>query len=260
MTTAPSKPTRFCILATQRTGSSWLTDLLNQQPHVRACTEVFLDRPAHATGDKLFWGKLNPNQRYYDFRVEHGCRRPWAPHRYLAQLDREAPDDAAFGFKLMYNQCRLMPELMPMLIARRYRLIHLVRDNLLDVAVSRAALNQTDTAHRRDETGTAPRLELSPEQLVRQIRVLRRKRRMVRTALTLLPTPVIEVSYESLRDDPEPVLERLLAFLRVPGAVAPTDSVFRRVNATPLSEKLANYSQVAERLRHAGFGRYLETS
>jgi len=257
-------PVRFVVLATQRTGSSWFVDLLNGQPGVRACTEVYLDRPPRAKGDKLFWKALNPTQRYHEYRLERGLRRPVAPWKYLRFIEEnDSVGHHAFGFKLMYAQLRLLPELLPCLCLRRYRFIHVVRDNPLDVVISRAAMKRGPAVHRhKDARATDAALDqpppLAPGRAVRDVRWLLRKRKLAGLMLRSLPVPVLEVSYEQTRADPAGQLQRVLGWLGLPGQPPRVDSVFARVSPARQQDKVGNYQELSHAFHRAGLQRLLD--
>ena len=129
------RPTTFVILTTQRSGSGWLVDLLDDHPSVVAYEELF---KVTETTVARHGASVVPR-----FEVMVGPRT-WSTSRglvlkrydYLRGLARAHPGADAVGFKLMYDQTRDHPWLVAMLIMMRARFVHLVRRNSLSAVLS----------------------------------------------------------------------------------------------------------------------------
>ena len=137
------RQTTFVILTTQRSGSGWLVDLLDDHPAIAAYEELFRVTDTTvarrgATRVPRFEVMVGPST----FSTSAGLvpRR----HRYVRGLARAHPEARAVGFKLMYDQTRDHPGLVPALALMRARFIHLVRHDSLSAIVS------FDIAHARD--------------------------------------------------------------------------------------------------------------
>ncbi|MBN1557186.1 MAG: sulfotransferase [Lentisphaerae bacterium] len=249
---------RFCVLSTPRSGSTWLTDLLNMQEGVRACSEVFLREASRAKGS-FFEERLGEHEAFDEFYSRTGGRRPYCVWRYLKHLEAGAPECRAVGFKVMYNQLRRIPELWPIVTLRRYRIIHLVRRNVADTVLSREFRRRhLPEAHR--QRPVAGGLQVAPEpayfagEVARTDRYIRRMR-----AFTFWwPMPSLDIVYEDLCRDPGGQVRRALRFLGVPAGNVSLDSPFTRVAAGTRKERLANYDAVAAALRQAGYGHFLD--
>jgi hypothetical protein len=125
----------FVVLTTQRSGSVWLMSTLNSLKDVTAHGELLLPR---SRSRDLRWDSDFARPRY----IESGLRspRPFSLFSYLNGLYRTP---GTVGFKLMYSQLRRYPETLAYLIARRIRVVHLVRENHLDVLISHAVCRQS---------------------------------------------------------------------------------------------------------------------
>lgn len=246
---------RLCVLSTQRSGSSWLMDLINNcRPEVRVYGELYNDRPAKsANPHATMWGHLVPPTRYYDWRVKHGNRRPWNTFRYLRMIQTEASTYKYFGFKLMYNQLYKKPELLLCLLWERYRIIHLVRENLLDLAVSRAIMHATGRSHTSDGDLETVQVILDPEDLLYQVERIHRRINQIRRALRWLPLPSMEISYEELFRDTSQAMERVAVFLGIPTKDVRIESIFRRANRGSWRDKVSNCAEVEDALRKTAF-------
>lgn len=261
--------TRFAILAPQRSGSTWLRDLVRSHPRVSAAKEVFLDvarKESELLGDA------------------RGLRwvRTW---RYLEALERRAGAEpraggppAAFGFKAMYNHLDARPEILPFLAARGYRAIHLVRENLLEVHLSRLRAERTGVFHETvasadaatpaagseagampgsESRGSAP-LDLDPAATLRALRSLDRQVRRKRLALRLLPIRSLEVRYEALLARREEVMERVFRFLDLDPGEATLEVERAKLAREPVAARIRDPDSMRRALRGTPWAEFLE--
>ena len=198
------RQTTFVILTTQRSGSGWLVDLLDDHPSIAAYEELFRVTDTTvarhgATRVPRFELMVGPST----FSTSAGlvARR----HRYVRGLARAHPEARAVGFKLMYDQTRDHPGLVPALALMRARFVHLVRHDSLSAIVS------FDIAHARDrwhyhagERVQPPRVWADTARLLTRLQERDDEIERFRRLLSRLPVPVHEVAYEDLlarRDD-----------------------------------------------------------
>ena len=218
----------FVLLTTQRSGSGWLVDLLDDHPAVVAYDELFRVTDTTvarhgATRVPRFEVMVGPSV----FSTSAGLvpkRR-----RYVRGLARAHPDARAVGFKLMYDQTRDHPGLLSTLALMRARFVHLVRRDSLSAIVS------FDIAHARDRwhyhLGDAvrrPRVRADTASLLRRLQERDDEIERFRRMLSRLPAPVHEVVYEDLVAQRDDVLGGLLDFLGAPAATRPLRSTLVR--------------------------------
>lgn len=245
----------FIVLTTQRTGSSWLMDRLDSLPGTEGHMELFYHEPRREPAR----AGRNDYARFVESRGNHARgRRPFAVFRYLDGLYGR---HAAAGFKLMYSQLREYPEVLAYIVLRRLPVVHLVRNNHLDVLVSEALAERTGRSH--DTASEAGRREdrqvqvtLDPGALVARIRRLSGKQRIMRGVLRLMPNPVHEVAYETLFEEPSR-FEALCRFLKVDAAFGAQESRLVKRQRAPHSEVIANFGEVRDALERAGMERFL---
>src|SRR5439155_9377077 len=131
--------TRFIVLSTQRSGSTWVVDMLSSHPRVVAYSELFM----HGGEGTPSWGPVQDLPYWQTYiREQRGGRlaRPVQLWRYLGRAFEERPGVDAVGFKLMYSQLIIIAKpLMPALWLKRVRIVHLMRRNALDVVLSKEA-------------------------------------------------------------------------------------------------------------------------
>lgn len=245
----PSMP--FLVLTSQRTGSGWLMDRINNVPGAQGHMELFY----HDIRRKPAMAGCNDYLRFVELRSELG-RRPRAVFTYL---DRLYSRPGAVGFKLMYSQLREYPDILPYLALRRLRIVHLVRMNHLDVVISEALAHATGTAHATVDDGEQGPVvvDIDAATIVQRVRWLESKQRTMRALIRVLPCPVLEVSYESLCED-DATFERVVEFIgaRTAAAAQPTSRLVKR-QRLPHEQVLCNYTDVATALTRAGYQRLL---
>jgi len=262
--TAPVS-TRFILLATQRTGSSWVQEMLGSHPGVKVYTELFLAgargvpmwEPSDVEFVNTYWERLARRPRRL-------TRNYWTV-RYLNRLF-DQPHCHAVGFKYMYDQVPRSPAVLPYAAARRVRVVHLVRHNLLDSVISNQRALRTGLYHvATDDRPPIPwapsqvdetRIRLDPSQVMRELQRLSHQRRLVRAWLAATRTPAIEVRYETLAADPAafgPVLD----FLGVPGG-DPTAlrSGLKKLRTAPKADVVENFAELTAALRGTPFESY----
>src|SRR4051812_20114345 len=111
MPSGASPPTRFIVLATQRTGSTWLVEMLDSHPAIVAYEELFLARDAHG----VTWGRED-REFFYAYYARR-ARRQWPlarvvwSLRYLEEMYSSSSTEAV-GLKLMYGQLQAYPWLL----------------------------------------------------------------------------------------------------------------------------------------------------
>jgi LPS sulfotransferase NodH len=245
--------TRFVVLATQRTGSTWLVEMLESHPGIAAYEELFLPHGARRTT----WGG---DSEFFDSYYARRARRQWPLARVLWSLRYleevySSPSMEAVGLKLMYGQLQAYPWLLAYIALRRVRVVHLVRTNLLDVILSRKTAEARRQYHAQaSDSVDHVAVHLQTEQLVSQLESLQRSVDTIRRLLRLLPAPCLEVSYEHLTVG-QTALDDVLQFLNV--TPKPLSSRLTKLNRDAKPSLIANYQEVEDALRGTRFECFL---
>jgi len=252
--------TRFVLLSTQRSGSTWVVDTLNSHPRVVAYSELFM----HGSEGRPKWGGERGLVYWRTFLEEKGSPRSrlvrayWL-WRYLGRAYASQPGVDAAGFKLMYSQLRVSRPLLPVLVLRRVRIIHLIRRNALDILLSKeagAARGGTLHARSTDAVQTV-QLRLPTEGLLERIASHEREVARARARFSRLGLAYREVAYEDLVRDEEREFASLFGFLRVGPANGAVSSSLRKVNPTSHEELIENYDEVRTALEGTRFAPHL---
>ena len=234
----------FVVLTTQRSGSTWVVDMLNSHPRVLTFSELFM----HGGEGTPKWGGEKDIPYWQTFARDEGGRRIsriFKLWRYLGRVYEERPGIEAIGFKLMYSQLtRVSRPLMPALWLRRARIIHLLRRNALDVVLSRAAGEaRHGVLHARSgENVEAVRLRLRPDELLERMTAHDRQIEGARVRFKHVGVPYQEVFYEDLVANEKETFDSLFRFLGV--EPAPVSSSLQKVNPTAHEELIENYGEV----------------
>ncbi len=251
-----SSTTPFLLLTTQRTGSSWVTTLLDSHPNVAAYGELFLrtEAPHPPRGARGF-------KRFSHVSRSSGAwnlQRP-RPLRTFAYLDDlYSSGSRVIGFKLMYDQLVRYPEILAYCVWRHVRVVHLIRANALDIVISRALMRERGFAHAESSGVVKPlRVHLDTRMLYVRLWSLALQVSTLRTGLATLRIPTLEVTYENLVSAPAE-LRSILDFLGLEADdVGALESPLVRLDNREQSELVENYDSVANTLKKTRFSTYL---
>lgn len=259
-----TKKSKFCVVTTPRSGSTWLSTLLNSHPQIKAFEEPFT------------WRKERPNWRednfptYYNFYQNStslklpGIRSPWILFKYLDLLDsyKAEKDFELIGFKMMYSQILKDPGILLRFILDRYKIVHLVRENFLDILISRTIMKQCGVAHSNQLSANKFKSKtkqafLEPSSLIESLSRLEKNSKLVRSFLKFMPIKIIEIKYESLVENQDQVLCSLANFLEVDSIAVTFNSELKKLNPEKYKDKIANYDQVLETLEGSKYAKFL---
>jgi len=246
------------IFATQRTGSNWLMGMLDAHPAVAAYDELLLP----GATDSGYWGRTDLEffEPYYarERKHDHPAARAMWSFRYLTELYASRRATGAIGMKLMYSQLWKNPWVSVYMMRHRIRVIHLVRRNLLDIAVSLETLKVRTQPHAwKGQIVDTPTITLDPDTLVSTLEALNFRIRVARLLLSVMLVPHLELAYEHLVANPSLIVD-VFAFLEVD---APPDSVvsrFTKLNTSSKHDVIGNYTEIELALKGTDFERFLD--
>ena len=245
-------PKKHCVILTsQRSGSTWLGDVLNNHDDVESHGELFLPQkrltpPLAGRGDY---------QRFIEVTTNSNLPRPIRVFRYLDALYRRS--SPIVGFKLMYSQLWGHPEILLYLAMHRIRVLHLIRRNHLDVIVSEELARLTGTSHvAAGEKVEIPGVVLNIKTLLTRIAKKEKKVNIARRIVRVSTCPTLEVFYEDLvREDSE--LQKVLRFLDIRESGNGLRSTLAKRNTKNRCEAISNYLEVETLLRATPYGHLL---
>lgn len=246
--------TKFVVLAKQRTGSTMFMDLLSRNPEIRIFNEVFLNRPI--AEEKKVWGGLLPKQRFYEFKKENNLFRPIAAIKYLNSLENEGlKEHNIYGFKLMYGHLRLQKEILFQLWIKKYKVIHLYRENYFDNYLSQRFNRLFKVRHAVGDVkkNIKSKIYLEPNSIVKKLNHMKRRTAFYRKILSILNLDVLEIRYEDLALNKTKIMNKVETFLDIKVGSIEYETDFNKVDKRNYKDKIENYSEIKERLSGTEF-------
>lgn len=243
--------TKFMIVSTQRSGSTWVVDLLNSHPEITCHGALFLPR------ESMTPAGARERVRFASYLTERGrparVKIPVHAWRFLDELYGAEDASRAVGLKFMYSQFLPHPWVLAYARTRGVRIVHLVRENKLDHILSKASATARGRFHAMPgESLTTPPVSLDPTQLVKRLTREETKVKRARRVLALLGLRRLEVTYESLVGD-RAAFADILRFLGVDPGPEPLRSDLQRWSRGTHRERIANYDAVQAALEGTRF-------
>lgn len=239
--------TKFIVLTTQRSGSTYLIHLLGTHPNVISFSEVMNEAA-------IGWGRWKSTFRKKNNPLLLPLRNI-APSLFLNRVVFRSypPSIHAVGFKLMYSQINRFPSVLRFLKEHEVKIIHLKRSNLLEMYVSLKRGEVSDVWHTTDQALTPDvRLYLQPadcREFFTKIGTLQK-----RFDRFFVGGSMMSMSYEHLRGNKNNEMEKIERFLSIRHHLL--TSTFQKMNQLPLHECIINYSELKRALRNTPWKRF----
>lgn len=245
------------LLASQRTGSTWLVQLLNNVPSYEMKGEMFLNRAFNPTNEAII-RNYKPDS-IYNYKARTG--RYNDTERYLTDICfrsyfKENPE--VLGFKLMYDQMAKHPQLI-WKIKERAAVVHLVRRNKIKLYVSRLRNTKYGINHSFNLKGSEQikKVKISiPHMLIHLIK-LHFYEKIAKTLLVIFRFNHLQVAYEDLVDNEKEQVEKIMNFVGIHDDVYTLSSRTHKIASGQLENEIVNYQQVSFFLRLFGLGKEL---
>lgn len=251
----PDDVTRFIVLTSPRSGSTWIVDLLDSHPDITCFSEVFV----HGYYGRPTDGG-NPNIRTWDSFATTRLPELGRTGRlklYFEYLDRHvfsaAHGSRAVGFKLMYEQAMRGFGIPAYLKARNVSIVHLIRHNHLDLILSEEGRLARKMFHA-PVGAEIPKIqiELEAHTLLFRIRERAGVVEQARADWSRFGLPCLELSYEEMLKDPS-LIRQVLEFLNLPGDGIELSSPLQKLNPTSHRDLLSNFEEIEQTLRGTEF-------
>lgn len=181
-------------------------------------------------------------------------RRHLELFRYLDYVYGSPRSVRAIGFKLMYDRLRPYPEILVYLRRRSVRVLHLIRENVLDIFLSREARAKRSAAHARSPADLEEvSVRVDTATLISHLTRLRLEQKVARRLLAALHLQAYEFSYEAALVD-DAILSNALAFVGIPGVLGGSlPPVMLKLAPLSHREGIANFDDVARTLAGTRF-------
>jgi hypothetical protein len=275
----------FALVGCQRTGTHFLREIMNTNPAVAVMAEVFSNYPR-----PVYWHNFVrslPKRRY----------PPLLPPDAMALLDEYVqvvqrdihirsdwyggpkPALEIVGFDVKYNQLkcvapvfsdlRVRPFLFDYFRQRGVRVIHMVRKNLLQTALSIIIANLRSVWQNYDGRLIEGRFQISPRELLMYMRWIREERdEFCRLGHDL---SVHSCGYEDLAGDvgrvdaegnfpaDSPTLSAIATFLGVPNTFRFKRNIHKAINR-PYAEIIENYDELVRAVDESEFAEFTKAA
>lgn len=245
----PASRIRAVILTTQRTGSTFLVDCLGSHPDIDCASEILIGEP----------DSLRPQYRGRFKQLAKIARiftsGAWRPARRMESYYAGGVARVR-AFKVMYNQLAHPTALRYLRGNRDIRVLHLSRQNLLKVHVSRILMGKRA---RVQATGPveAVQTRVDPQEAIAAMRAARERYRHFETVFR--DHPRLALTYESLFDGQRlraDTAVRICEFLGV--TPQPMQSRLVKLNPESLRETVTNYEELAAAIARTEFAELLD--
>lgn len=249
---APSDSTKFVIVGTQRSGTTWIRTTLDSHPSITALGELFLfgRRFPRLTGT----GKeIEASYRNYigdsaRLRMHDLISRQSAVERFLDETyANHGP--GAIGFKFMRSHSRQFPSVVPYILKHKVAVLQVTRENVLKTLVSRETAKRRKLFHTRSAVPNI-QLTLDTSALVPSLEEIATDN--AELAKTFSVSRYMRVTYEDFVRNKDAELQKIYDFLCV-DSVNDVSSQLRKINPDRLSDIITNYNEVTAALRNTPF-------
>ncbi len=136
------------------------------------------------------------------------------------------------------------------IVLDNYKIIHLVRQNYLDIILSRTnawGKGKKGIVLTREKVEIEP-VYLEPQSLLKEIYEIEFKQKVFKNIINFLPNPAMLVTYESLLKERDKILDSISTFLRVENSGITYSSPYVKISQGTYKDKIANYEEVKKAL------------
>lgn len=247
---------KYIIFTTQRTGSTWLVDMLHSHSNIASYAELFRLTPAESFptfGEKnvmLYerWKENNTSNFFTNTFMKRKAYQEYFNH--IEELNKRTSNIKAFGCKVMYSQLSANRGLFDSSLSYINTAIHLKRRDHLNVAVSKAYMEQSKIVHSEKDVSLPP-IKLDIKHMVQYLKKLKRDEEYFESKLSQQTSvKVMTCYYEDLVLDTAGEMARIHQHIGVEH-IKP-ESNFKKVNNANLEDLVVNYKELTEAIKSAG--------
>lgn len=263
-----NQQTRFVIYGIQRTGTIFLMSLLDSHPNILCIGELFQNKSECVQYSIPRYKLYIESSAIY--QVLDSVIRKIKLNGYLGTIMRKiminryldtiyslsaTTGNDAIGFKLMLNQVKRYPIVLDYLSENKFKVIHVVRENILKTYISRLRAQQTGVYASTHPTQKI-KVPVPINSLLEDLDSLSEENNALGNSVSRLGLDHLTISYEQIAHNREPELQEVLSFL---GVSETAELKSRLVKLTPdnLEQAVENYDEIVNALKHTKYGSYL---
>ena len=240
--------TKFVILTTQRSGSTFFWRYLDSHPEVSAHGEVFLNSMKREDCYSVYRRSTLGN------RLLHVLSREGSVKNYLQWFFKQYGDVKAAGFKLMYNQLTAYPLLEQWFEEENIHVIHLIRKNILKTIISRKTAEKRNIYHSTEKLNT-DKIYIDTKHLISDIEEIKGEIESNRNKIK--HNNYIEVFYEDISSNLKKYASETLSFLGI-NSYEDMNCDLKKINPDSLEDIIENYDEVCQELAGNNYISFLQ--
>jgi len=246
--------TRFVAFGLARSGTTLLIRLLDSHQQILCMGEIL--QPERTTCHPTY--SIPRYQLYQEQsasnRLFSKIAREFALKRYLDWIFATYRNEAV-GFKLMLIQLQEYPYVAEYMQQAQFRIIHIVRENLLKQHVSFVRAQATDQWVSKKPVSQM-KVKIGVGELLDDLKDLEKQQQLQAQLIAQMQLPHIQLVYERLAEDYSQALRPVLDFLGV-NREFELNTKLRKITSDDLSQVIENYQEVTAKLTSTRFERFL---
>ena len=243
--------TKFVIVGTQRSGTTFIRDCLARHEDVECHGELFLNRYPFNAAYSIYRKKNIARE------LRHYLARAGLVREYLDEIYRSSVGEAV-GFKLMYSAIRIIPYAYPSVLNyiddNKIKVVHIIRKNVLKTYVSRCTAKQRKLYHVMENVD-APKITLDTSHVLSELHKINRENEWWQARYS--GGDYYPVCYEDFVTNKEKESAGLLRFLNVADDRVLTSKIVK-INPDRLQDIIENYDDLYKVITGSKFEYCLE--
>ena len=250
----------FIVLGPQRSGTTIVSLALIEHPDILFYGELFnhemVKRISIAAREILGSGvKVPPELSSYGITA---CSATENGYEYLNRFYSLDVPFSAIGYKMLYtNAIRGLPNRSAwdyIVDHPEIKVIHLQRENLLEIVCSIARANISKIWHTYQPVGSI-KFSLTPDDCLTYFKSIHRI--PVRAQGLLKTHQVLDLEYNQIANDFQESMSRIFSFLDVNTEVK-TSQKLAKISQLQPNEELINYEELKEHFKDTKYGKYFK--
>jgi LPS sulfotransferase NodH len=243
--------TKFVIVGTQRSGTTFIRHCLISHEDVNCHGELFLNKYPFNGAYRIY------RNRNIARKLRHYLARAGLVREYLDEIYRSCEGDAV-GFKLMYSQIRTLPYAYPSVLNyiddNKIKVVHVIRKNVLKTHVSRCTAMQRKLYHAKEKVDVS-KITLNTRDVLKALNRISRENEWWQ--LRYSGGDYYSVCYEDFVRNKEEESAGLLRFLNVADDQVLTSKIVK-INPDRLQDIVENYDDLYKVITGSKFEYCLE--
>jgi LPS sulfotransferase NodH len=238
------------IVGTQRSGTTWLMQVLNQEPRFNVFGEVFREiRLPQFRGDPA----LKPDMFFLDYKDLNSNATTLD---YVENVLAE--DNKVTVFKIMYDQIRRNSGLFSLLKSKNVLVLNVERYNIFDIALSKCLARRTGVFHAEGDL-EIPSFKLEYNKIYTMLVKEKIKQVICPPIVKFSSTNYGYFLYEDLLQDFSPLVRELSNRLGIENLeLNPSDTKWKKTSKSNKNKAILNYDEITNRLSKSLFKKYIK--